>query len=325
MIQISYQGKTYSLLPDETVLDGLLRQGVAIPHACRGGVCLSCMMRADRGSVPAQAQRGLKDTQREQGYFLACQCRPEENISICKTGSTVTVTITAKDRLNEQVARVCLRSETSFDYRAGQFAHLRRDDGLSRPYSLASVPGLDRWMELHVRLVPNGMMSQWLFHRASVGDRLQLHGPSGNCFYLSENNEQPLLLAGTGTGLAPLYGIVRDALKQGHRGEVRLFHGVVRRCELYLIDELRRLASRYENFSYTPCVLQGEPVEDGASGNLIDHVLRTADKFTGWKIYLCGNPDLVAELRKQVFLKGASMREIYADAFFPTAVEASAK
>jgi hypothetical protein len=41
--------------------------------------------------------------------------------------------------------------------------------------------------------------------------------------------------------------------------------------------------------------------------------------LAGWKIYLCGAPDLVNTLRKRVFLGGASMGDIYADAFLPAA------
>jgi malonyl-CoA/methylmalonyl-CoA synthetase len=47
----------------------------------------------------------------------------------------------------------------------------------------------------------------------------------GQCFYVSGRSQQPLLLVGSGSGLAPLYGIARSALAQGHEGDIWLYHG----------------------------------------------------------------------------------------------------
>ena len=48
----------------------------------------------------------------------------------------------------------------------------------------------------------------------------------------------------------------------------------------------------------------------------------------GFRIFLCGHPELVAKLRKQVFLAGASRKDIASDAFLtappPAAVPAAA-
>src|ERR1019366_6954129 len=123
------------------------------------------------------------------------------------------------------------------EYRAGQFVSLFREDGLARSYSLASLPG-EGALELHVRKIPGGAMSGWLYSQALHSqalhsqslDRAQpgaqsgvpvwIQGPSGNCFYVPGKADEPLLLAGAGTGLAPLYGIARDALQQGHSGPI---------------------------------------------------------------------------------------------------------
>ena len=84
-------------------------------------------------------------------------------------------------------------------------------------------------------------MSGWFHDDAHIGERVSVLGPSGDCFYVPGKEEQPLLLVGTGTGLAPLYGILRDALRHGHRGPIHLFHGALHKGGLYLVEELRRL------------------------------------------------------------------------------------
>ena len=162
-------------------------------------------------------------------------------------------------------------------------------------------------------------MSGWLHSRARCGDRISVLGPAGECFYVAGKLEQPILLAGTGTGLAPLYGILQDALQQGHRGPIHLIHGALHAGGLYLVDELRRLATRYSNFHYTPAVLSGDHSSEYTVG-AIDQVIQTEHpKLTGWRGYVCGDPVIVQKLKKKMFLSGMASRDIYADAFLPSA------
>lgn len=325
MSTIRFEGENYALEPGESVLKALRRQGVEVPSSCESGVCQTCMMKALRGAVPDGATKGLRQTQREQGYFLACVCTPEADLEVARVGNAATTpaSIVSTTPLSDTVLKVQLRPNDVVDYRAGQFMTFVRADGLSRSYSIASVAGLDDDLEFHVALLPNGRMSGWLHAEARPRDELGLIGPLGTCFYTATDPDQPLLLAGTGTGLAPLYGIARDALRQGHRGPIHLFHGALTRPALYLVSELRRLDADFANFHYYPCVLNG-PAEHGVRVGAIDAYLREMlPDLKGHRVYLCGHPDTVKLLQKKTFLAGARMQEIYADAFLPSAAGAA--
>ncbi|WNG40787.1 2Fe-2S iron-sulfur cluster binding domain-containing protein [Archangium violaceum] len=319
MARIKHEGQWYGLDEGESVLDGLLRRGVEVPHSCRAGACQSCLMRAERGEVPAKAQVGLKETLKARGYFLACACQPEGELEVAGAGADLRVSarITSLERLSDSVLCVRLRPEGAFEYRAGQYVSVLRADGLARSYSLASLPHEDT-LALHVRRIAGGRMSGWLFEEARPGDVLELQGPAGECFYVPGRPEQSLLLAGTGTGLAPLYGIVRDALAQGHTGPIWLFHGAVDASGLYLVEELRALQSRHPQLQYRPCVLKG-PERVGVTVGALEALIKeTCPRPAGWRGYLCGNPDLVLSLRKKLFLAGLSLKDIHADAFLPS-------
>lgn len=319
MASIRYREQEFPLLENESVLDGLLRNGVAVTHSCRAGVCGSCLMRSAAGPLPVRAQSGMKDSWRERGYFYSCSCIPESDIEISDTGADLRIeaTVTSLQPLSGDVMQANLRTDSPVDFRAGQYITLVRGD-IARSYSIASLPENSE-MELHIRRIPGGRMSGWFHSEAQPGDRISIVGPSGECFYVSGREDQPLLLAGTGTGLAPLYGIVRDALKHGHRGPILLFHGALHKGGLYLVDALRQLATENSQLQYIPSILNGVE-EDGCALGTIDNVIfGRIPVLSGWRGFICGDPGIVQILRKKLFLSGMASRDIFADAFLPAA------
>lgn len=194
MLHLRFQEKRYDCAPGETVLDCLTRQGAVVPSSCRSGACQTCLMRALKGTPPAYAQTGLKPTLRELGYFLPCMCKPQESMDLVLAGEDAAprtpATVLAKEALNADILRLSLRCQTPLDYRAGQFAHLVRGDGMTRSYSLATPPGQDHRIEFHVRRLPNGAISGWIHEVLRVGDTVEVAGPFGNCFYTPHASER---------------------------------------------------------------------------------------------------------------------------------------
>jgi len=324
MATIHYVGQDFAVQDGESVLDCLLRNGIKASHSCRAGACQTCLVKGGGGLIPETAQAGLKDTLRAQGYFLACSHRPKGDLTVSPAGSEQRTRARISDltALNDFVLRVRMRAEGPFDYYPGQFISLFRrdvsnDDGLARSYSLASLPS-ENELELHVRRIPGGAMSEWL-HQQAPDTPVWLQGPAGNCFYVPGKPEEPLLLAGAGTGLAPLYGILRDALRRGHSGAIWLFHGALDPSGLYLTSELLALAEAHPNFHYVRSVLRGGNGKELEAGQMEECILGRFPKLAGWKGYLCGDPQLVNSLRKKLFLAGMASKAIYADAFVPSA------
>jgi CDP-4-dehydro-6-deoxyglucose reductase len=322
-MNVQFEGRSFELLPDETVLEGIERQGGSLPSFCRRGVCQACLVKAAQGRVPPSAQQGLKDGLRRQSLFLACVCQPTENIEVVRQGSSERFEsrIEQVERLSDDVLRVLVAAPPGLAYEAGQYVLIERpSDGLTRPYSIASLPGASR-LELHVACLPGGAMSSWL--RAGVAERVWLRGPFGECFYVSEEPERPLCLAGTGTGLAPLLGVVRAAIAGGHRGSIRLFHGSVRRAGLYLWTELQALLARTPQLSVVGSLLEGGECASGDAGgrcriqvsSLDEAMLAEHRTWAEHRVYLCGNDALVRRLQKKLYLAGVPLARIHADPF----------
>ncbi len=310
------------------MLECLERHGVAVVSSCRAGVCQSCAMRAVAGEVPAAAQAGLKPSRKAQGYFLSCQCPVSDDLEVVPSSEMRTATARIAEAVERPrgILRVRLELFDDFPFRAGQYVQLVRADGLSRAYSIANLPG-EGFLELHVAVLSGGKMSEWL--RGAVGQTLEVRGPQGDCFYMNEPDE-PLLLAGTGTGLSPLLGVLRAALRAGHRAPICFIHGA-RSVELlyerHLLDELSRQHANvrvlYSVLSPAAAAAPPPPPPppppqdlDGIFEDPIDQVVarQSVDTRTS-RIYLCGSPDIVAKLKKKIYIAGASLDRIHSDPF----------
>ena len=311
-------GAQYGCEDGETVLQALLRQQVDLPFSCKIGSCQTCLMRAEDGDLPTAAHNGLRDSLSAQGYFLPCVCTPAGDLHLSAPNDADIfgrATVAASERLAPAMQRVVLHAATPLYYHAGQFLNLRRGDALVRSYSLASVPRLEETLELHVKRLPRGLMSNWIHDELQPGDSLDIQGPNGDCFYVPGREAQDLLLIGNGSGLAPLYGVARDALHGGHNGEVRLYHGSRSEAGLYLRAELAALAKAFDNFHYHACV-SGDAVPDGCRAGRAESVaFQDLPVLNGWRVFLCGYPPMVNAARKKAYILGVDLKDIYADPF----------
>ncbi len=324
MAQLRFKNRDLALQAYETVLDCLLRHGEAIPYACKAGMCQACLIRAVNCEATAESRKWIKPDLQAKGYTLACQWVPEADVAAALPGLddfSVAVRIGELASLNERVLRIRLQPEDParmFAYRPGQYLTLINPEGCIRSYSIASDYEREGHIELHIASTAHGEFTRWAFTQAQYGMQLHMRGPAGDCYYSKlDGNAYPLLLAGTGTGLAPLYGIARDALRQGHRGQIHLHHGGRTPAQLYYVEELRQLAREHANFHYHACVSEQGGVSGMELGRLEPLVENALDTKTLPQVhaYLCGAPDFVYGMRKRLFLKGVRTPHIHCDPF----------
>lgn len=320
---ITYQGTHYASLPGETVLTCLERHGVNVPSFCRSGVCQSCLVKVTEGNPPPKAQVGLKETWKRQGLILSCVCEVTEPLALDVSNATKTYPsqVLATEQLSPTVVKVLVERPPDLTFEGGQFVQLcRPHDNTSRPYSIASTPQ-DEHLEFHIALYPGGALSPWL--ASARGEPVLVTGPFGECTYVPDELDRPLVLAGTGTGLAPLVAVLRSALAAGHRGPIALYHGARCQEELYYWAQLEALGKR-SNLQLHGIHLEGTPSDHPciAAGDLVPFLLSKHPKPEAERIYLCGNPTLVQQLKKRLYLAGASLTRIHSDPFLPKAASA---
>jgi len=112
----------------------------------------------------------------------------------------------------------------TFAYDAGQFCNLRVDAaGASyvRCYSMSSAPALGEDLQVTVKRVPGGVVSNWLNDHAAPGLVLELSPPSG--FFRLTGCTDELVAFAAGSGITPVFSLVKTALATTGR-RVRLLY-----------------------------------------------------------------------------------------------------
>ena len=111
------------------------------------------------------------------------------------------------------------------DYQAGQFLTLLislNGRELRRSYSLSSAPGIDPIPSITVKRVINGEVSRYLLDHLRVGDELRSLPPAGR-FVLEEGGRSPLFFIAAGSGMVPVFSLLKKALADERGGRVVLF------------------------------------------------------------------------------------------------------
>lgn len=316
MAKIIFENKTYETNAQESVLDCLIRGGEKITNSCKSGICQSCVLKS-KSSLSGKSQKGLSESKKRAGLFLSCQEVPSFDLEVHSPDvSTIVIEAKIVDQkiVSDSVVILKVSPKQKIDFRAGQFVNLIRSDGLCRSYSIASATG-ESELEFHIRRVPDGKMSNWFFNENLTGQCIKISDPLGECYLTDDMNQRDLLLVGVGTGLAPLYGVVKDCINQGRERRVSLYHGGLNLESLYFVDDLKDLSQKNDFFSYQPVYLKGEARDGFLQGDLVQLIKNLEYDKLNTTVMVCGDPMLVKKLKQEIFLSGVSSKNILSDPF----------
>ena len=226
--------------------------------------------------------------------------------------------IVKKEMLTEDIMMMHLERPAELEYKAGQFVQFIVPHGekiAKRSYSVCSVAS-DGHLEFCIKILPEEMNGAASLHlpTLALGDEIEIFGPLGR--FVVEDQKRNYFIA-TGTGIAPIMGMLREELENKQNiGFQKLILGVREQKDLFWVDRLERLANEYENFSYL--VTLSRPKENmpwnGLVGRVTDYV-KDEDISVFDKFYICGNGEMVKDMRTILIEKGVDAKNIHFEIF----------
>ncbi|PID49475.1 MAG: CDP-6-deoxy-delta-3,4-glucoseen reductase [Proteobacteria bacterium] len=319
---------TFQVDEQENLLQAGLREGLALPYSCQGGSCGVCAATILKGQVdyPNGEPLGLSPDEREQGRALLCQAVAVSDLELESKHlgevedlpvKLLPARVEKMRQLNHDVMELTLKLPATehLHFLAGQYIEVLLRDGKRRAFSLANAPFDDQFLELHIRHVPGGQFTDYVFNEMKVRALLRIEGPLGS-FYIHEA-ERPLILVGGGTGFAPLKSMIEQLKADGFKREVYLYWGVRSQADLYMEALPRSWAAQYDNFHYVP-VLSEPKAEDnwqGRTGWVHEAVVLDFSDLAGFDIYMSGPPAMILAGKKAFAEQGVPADQLYSDSF----------
>ena len=233
--------------------------------------------------------------------------------------------VSSVDRLCEDAAAVTFdvpdELAEAFVFTPGQSLTLRRHivgREERRQYSICAAVGAAP--RVGVRVVPEGMFSQWLVEQVSAGDEIEVQTPSGTFGPDPDLGGRHVLVA-AGSGITPVLSIASSLLANPD-AEVTLLYGNRRASTVMFTDEVADLKDRFPARFEVIHVLSREPREaELFSGRLDADRLRriltalvpVADVDGFW---LCGPFDMIESARDVLRDLDVPAEKVHRELFF---------
>jgi len=197
--------------------------------------------------------------------------------------------------------------ESKFKYESGQFVSFFLDingEPLTRSYSLSSAPGVDSEFQVTVKRVPGGKGSNFLCDKVQVGDQLRVAPPSGHFFKYQSDTSHFVLFAG-GSGITPLYSILKYVLTKIPEAQVTLIYANRSEDQIIYKEELKSWAKEHSSrFQIHHLLSQPTAAWEAPTSKITADWIQSFSKSLKPKteIYICG-PDGYMDLCKNSMLQ----------------------
>jgi ferredoxin-NAD(P)+ reductase (naphthalene dioxygenase ferredoxin-specific) len=306
------------------LLETLRANHVPISYSCMAGRCGTCRCKVISGSV-IETGREAKITNPSEGeYVLACtsvlseSCAieiPEPDEIVTHPARIIKATVTAIEEATHDIRIIRLRPAKPLSFSPGQYATLQFTPDHIRPYSMASLC-TDEELEFHIRRVPDGRVTAYVFDQIKLGDVVRVSGPLGTA-YLRTRHEGPLLCVAGGTGLAPILSIVRGAIAANMDNPIHLYFGVRSPQDIYRLDQLKALQTLHPALKLNVIVTTDDGGTSGRRTGLVtEAIAEDIPEFQGWRAYVCGAPPMVEATAALLRQRHMNENHIHADAFY---------
>lgn len=209
------------------------------------------------------------------------------------------ITLTARQQLTPTTTEFIFTTPEPLNFQPGQFVQLKKigdEQKNSRAFSMASAPQTNQITFLMKRLA-GGVVSGFL-DSAPLGTKIECGAPLGK-FILNPADTTRVYVA-TGTGLAPIKSFLEWGKNQTAANisvpPSTLLFGVHDEINLFWTEHLPK----------NSLITISHPSDTwrGLSGRVTTHLstLLEKNRTAGW--YLCGNPEMIKDVRAQLLAAG---------------------
>lgn len=183
-------------------------------------------------------------------------------------------------------------------HRAGQHVQLSLAiNGVlrTRTYSISSAPTRGRHIQITVKAMGQGGVSEHLVRHAKVGDVLTLSPPHGD-FMLPRPAPRQMLFISAGSGITPLMAMLRRMAARTQLGDVVHLHYAADAQDVIFRDELSALQARHPGYHLHRIYTRQSGGMAGERHFSAAQLARLCPDWAQRPVWACGPETLLARL-----------------------------
>jgi ring-1,2-phenylacetyl-CoA epoxidase subunit PaaE len=213
-----------------------------------------------------------------------------------------------------------------FAFEPGQFITLRADVNgadVRRSYSICSTPqrlAQSGFVEVGVRVVPNGVFSNWLATHVKAGSSLQVMPPDGR-FVSKHPKALHRVGFAAGSGITPILSIMLHSLQTQAHSKFTLVYGNKNMASVMFNETLQDLKDRYPDRVTLVHVLSRQSQEADLLEGRIDtaKVQRLLASLLPAKsmdeVFVCGPEGMIETTCQALMDAGVTANRVHAERF----------
>ena len=328
-IRLLPSGHAFQAKSSQTIVEAAIDAGVHLPYGCRNGACGACKGKVVLGKVHLEDYQSsvISEDEIRNGMTLFCKAIALENLTIEIKELVITNNIRPKifpvrveslEALTHDVMLMKLKlpSTDKLQFVAGQYLEFLLKDGKRRAFSIASPSYESSLLEIHLRLIPGGEFTEYVFKEMKEKSILRVEGPFGN-FFLRDDSTKPIIFVAGGTGFAPIKGMIEESIEKKLTRPIKLYRGARVLEDLYMDALCKKWANEFKHIEYIPVLSESlkEGAWEGRTGLVHEAVLEDFVNLNDYQLYCCGAPQMVEVAHKAFIAQGLPEDEFYSDAF----------
>ncbi|MCF0073317.1 ferredoxin--NADP reductase [Dyadobacter sp. CY261] len=212
------------------------------------------------------------------------------------------------------------------NYKAGQFLTFLIDihgHEVRRSYSMSSAPDVDAFPAITVKRVPNGEISRFWIDIVKTGDTFRVLAPSGRFILETEDTgTRDIVLIGAGSGITPLYSLLKQTLTQEKESQVTLIYASRNLHNTIFWHEIIEWQARFPERLHV-INIHSQPTEDwtGIQGRInntrLEQLVEKSIRFKreDARFFICGPFELMRSAGITLHFMGFSTEQIRKENF----------
>lgn len=209
------------------------------------------------------------------------------------------------------VVRLRMERPSSILFIPGQYCSFILGDTVRRNFSFTTPPSLPSAFEICADVTPMGPGSRWIL-AVKPGDTVEFLGPLGR-FVVDDESPRRKVFVATGTGIAPIRGMILDAFEKNPSGEVSLYWGLRFERDLFWQEDFQNIVKKHPSFYYVLTLSRPEGEWLGNVGRVTKHLVHDARDAD---YYLCGNKEMIYEVRDHLLREKILESQIKSELFY---------